>query len=208
MTGHVTLILGGARSGKSTWAERLAARGGRPVLVVATATAGDAEMAERIARHRAERPAAWRAVEEPLRLLHAIEAAANPGDAVIVDCLTLWVSNRIGDAIGFDADPEAWSLESWRSLESSLVGEAEALVASAAERNLLLILVSNEVGMGLVPATPLGRRYRDALGRVNQAVASRAESVVLMVAGLPIELRQLTVAPDRSTTPEPGPDRR
>lgn len=194
MTGQTTLILGGARSGKSAWAERRAAASGRPVLFVATATAGDDEMAERIARHRAERPAAWRTLEEPLYLRDAIQTAAQPGDAVLVDCLTLWVSNRIGAAIGFDADPDALQPEAWRDLETALCAEVEALVALAKEREQTLILVSNEVGLGIVPATTLGRRYRDLLGRVNQAVASQAESVVLMVAGLPIDLRQFTVA--------------
>ena len=191
MTGHATLVLGGARSGKSAWAEHVAAQSGRPVLFVATATAGDDEMAERIARHRTERPPDWRTVEEPLRLLHAIQTSARPGDAVLVDCLTLWVSNRLGDAIPCDADPDALPAEAWRALEAALAAEVEALVAAARERDLALILVSNEVGMGIVPATPLGRRYRDVLGRVNRAAAASADAAVLMIAGLPVDLRRL-----------------
>jgi adenosylcobinamide kinase/adenosylcobinamide-phosphate guanylyltransferase len=238
VTGHTTLILGGARSGKSTWAEHLASQSGHPVLFVATATAGDDEMAERIARHRAQRPPEWRTIEESSGLLDAVQTAARPGDAVLVDCLTLWVSNRIGDAIGSASygkpssptprgsrAPSGWRLggegqlrqddarhpdsepnlddlppELWRQLETSLATETEALVAAARERNLVLILISNEVGMGIVPATPLGRRYRDALGRVNQAAAATADSVVLMIAGLPVDLRKLTVAAGRRPT--------
>jgi adenosylcobinamide kinase/adenosylcobinamide-phosphate guanylyltransferase len=194
VTGHITLILGGARSGKSTWAEHLASQSGRPVLFVATATAGDAEMAARIARHRAARPPDWHTVEEPSELLDAVQAAARPGEAVLVDCLTLWVSNRIGFAIGAIPDADELPAEMWDPLETSLVTEAEALVATARERDLGLMLISNEVGLGIVPATPLGRRYRDALGRVNQAVAATADSVVFMIAGLPVDLRQLTAA--------------
>lgn len=194
MTGHTTLILGGARGGKSTWAEQLAGQSGRPVLFVATATAGDAEMAERITRHRAQRPPDWRTLEEPVRLLHAIRASAQPGDVVLVDCLTLWVSNLLGDAIDSEADPDALPLETWQTLETALVTEAESLVAFARDHNLTLILISNEVGLGIVPATPLGRHFRDLLGRVNQAAAREAETVVLMIAGLPVDLRQLTVA--------------
>ena len=194
MTGHTTLILGGARSGKSTWAEHLAAQSNRPVLFVATASAGDDEMAQRITRHRAQRPSEWRTIEEPSGLLHAIQTAARPGDAVLVDCLTLWVSNRIGDAIGAFPDVGDLPAQMWDQLETSLVTEAQILVATARERDLILILISNEVGMGIVPATPLGRRYRDVLGRVNQAVAVTADSVVLMIAGLPVDLRQLTAA--------------
>jgi adenosylcobinamide kinase/adenosylcobinamide-phosphate guanylyltransferase len=194
VTGHTTLVLGGARSGKSTWAEQLANASGRPVLFVATATAGDAEMAERITRHRAQRPSDWRTLEEPVHLLHAIRASAQPGDVVLVDCLTLWVSNLLGEAIGAEADPDVLPLETWQAFETALVTEAESLVAFARDYDLRLILVSNEVGLGIVPATPLGRHYRDLLGRVNQAVASTADSVVLMIAGLPVDLRQLTVA--------------
>lgn len=202
MSGYVTLILGGARTGKSAWAERLAEQSGRPVLFIATATAGDDEMAERIARHRANRASHWRTVEEPLRLHHAIEDAAQPGDAVLVDCLTLWVSNRIGAAIGPDADPDDLPSEAWQASETSLVAEAEALAAFARDHDLTLILVSNEVGMGVVPATTLGRRYQDVLGRVNQAAASAADSVILMIAGLPVDLRQL------AAPVPPGLDRR
>jgi adenosylcobinamide kinase / adenosylcobinamide-phosphate guanylyltransferase len=201
MTGHTTLILGGARSGKSVWAEHLASQSGRPVLFVATATAGDAEMAERITRHRAQRPPDWRTLEEPVRLLNSIRASAQPGDVVLVDCLTLWVSNIIVETIGPEQEADSLPGETWRAIETSIVDEAHALAPAARDRGLTLMLISNEVGLGVVPATSLGRRYRDILGRVNQAVASVADSVVLMVAGLPVDVRKLT-----ATLPPPGPD--
>lgn len=192
MSGHITLVIGGARSGKSTWAEQSMTQRGGPVLYVATATAGDDEMAERIARHRAKRPSHWRTIEEPDRLLDAIQANATTGDTVLVDCLTLWVSNVVLKAIGPERDPDAMPPAAWADIEASIVNEVNALLTVARERELTLILVSNEVGMGIVPATTLGRRYRDTLGRVNQAVGSTADAVILMVAGLAVDLRQFT----------------
>jgi adenosylcobinamide kinase/adenosylcobinamide-phosphate guanylyltransferase len=170
-----TLILGGARSGKSTFAERRAAESGRPVLYLATATAGDHEMAERIAAHRAARPTHWRTVEAPLDPAAAIREHAHAGDLVLLDCITLWASNRLL------AEPAPTDAE--------LVADAEAIAVAARETGADLVAVSNEVGLGLVPPYPLGRRYRDALGRVNQALASRADEAVFLVAGLPMRLK-------------------
>lgn len=186
----ITLILGGARSGKSDWAEGVAAGTGRPVIFLATATAGDAEMAERIAAHRASRSAVWRTVEEPTDLAAAVRDHARSGDIVLVDCLTLWVSNRLLDRIG-DADPDSLPGGAWAAIEVALLEATAALLAAARQQDAALILVSNEVGLGLVPPTPMGRRYRDALGRVNRLAAAAADSVVLMVAGLPVDLRRL-----------------
>jgi adenosylcobinamide kinase/adenosylcobinamide-phosphate guanylyltransferase len=192
VSGQITLVIGGARSGKSAWAERRARESGRQVHYVATATAGDDEMAERIAAHQSQRPASWRTIEEPVRLLHEIQASSTPGDAVLVDCLTLWVSNVLLQTIGPEGDPDTIPQEVWTVVEASIVNEVNALLTVARDRDLMLILVSNEVGMGVVPATSLGRHYRDILGRVNQAIGSRADSVILMVAGLAVDLRQLT----------------
>jgi adenosylcobinamide kinase/adenosylcobinamide-phosphate guanylyltransferase len=191
MSGRVTLVLGGARSGKSAWAEQHAAASGLPVLYVATATAGDDEMAARISAHKSRRSARWRTVEAPRQLADAVRASASPDSAVLIDCLTLWVSNELLATIGVQ-DPDRVPAATWTAREASLVSEARALMAIARERNLTLLLVSNEVGMGIVPATPLGRGYRDILGRVNQAVAGEADAVIFMVAGLAVDLRLLT----------------
>jgi len=162
----VILLLGGARSGKSALAVDLAKRSGAPVTFVATAEAGDSEMADRIAQHRRERPAAWMTVEEPLALIEAV-AAAPRSDLLVVDCLTLWVSNLIG-----------------RGQPSSAI-EAMALDAAGAlaSRTATAIVVSNEVGLGIVPDNPLARSYRDLLGRVNSLFAENAERVLVVVAG-------------------------
>jgi adenosylcobinamide kinase/adenosylcobinamide-phosphate guanylyltransferase len=191
VSGHITLVIGGARSGKSAWADQRAKQSGRRVLYVATATAGDDEMAERIAAHQAQRPASWRTVEEPNNLLQAIQANATPGDVVVVDCLTLWVSNVLLKAIGPERDANMTPLTVWTAIEASVVNEAKDMLTDARDRDLTLILVSNEVGMGVVPATSVGRHYRDILGRVNQVVGSASDSLILMVAGLAVDLRQL-----------------
>jgi adenosyl cobinamide kinase/adenosyl cobinamide phosphate guanylyltransferase len=163
------LLLGGARSGKSSLAVRLAAESAAPVMFVATAELRDAEMADRIARHRAERPAVWQTVEEPLALAHALEAA--PAEAcVVVDCLSLWVANLLERG---DEDVEQ---------------QAAAAAAIVAARGAKTIAVSNEVGLGVVPATPLGRAYRDVLGRVNTVWADVAEEAYFVVAGKALRL--------------------
>ena len=169
----VTLVLGGARSGKSAYAERLVALAGGsggPGLYVATAEAGDSEMAERIRRHRARRGDAWMTVEEPLELAEALRRYSAPGRPVLVDCLTLWLSNVM--AAERDVDAEV----------AGLTGTLGRLAGS-------VFLVSNEVGLGLVPATSLGRAFRDHAGRLNQAVAQVANRVIFVVAGLPLTLK-------------------
>jgi adenosylcobinamide kinase/adenosylcobinamide-phosphate guanylyltransferase len=164
----LVVLLGGARSGKSALAVRLA---GEEATLIATATAGDAEMEERIRRHRAERPAAWVTVEEPLALGAAL-AAVEPEGAAVVDCLSLWVSNLM---------EAGWS-------DAAIEREARAVVAAAAARAGLTVAVSNEVGLGIVPVTPVGRRYRDVLGRVNATWALASDRALLVVAGRTLEL--------------------
>jgi adenosyl cobinamide kinase/adenosyl cobinamide phosphate guanylyltransferase len=161
----LVLLLGGARSGKSALAVRLAEESGRPVLLVATAEPGDDEMAERIRLHRQSRPPEWTTVEEPLALRQALADA--PIEAVvIVDCLSLWVANTL---------EHGWT--------EARIEEDAAQTAAEAARRERTIAVSNEVGLGVVPATPLGRAYRDLLGRVNASWAAAADEAALVVAG-------------------------
>jgi adenosylcobinamide kinase / adenosylcobinamide-phosphate guanylyltransferase len=172
-----TLLLGGARSGKSTLAVEIASRHDGPVLFVATAEAGDDEMAARVRDHRAARPPTWETVERPTGLLDAIDEVRHDV-FVVVDCLTLWVSNELG--LG-------------RSVTDVQL-QAEGIAARLAERTGPSIVVSNEVGLGIVPVNELARTYRDLLGRVNGAFAARAERSYLVVAGLGLPLEAVTTA--------------
>lgn len=164
------LILGGARSGKSDLAHRLGVDSGMPVTFIATATGDDVEMDERIRRHRSARPPRWSTVEEPIELERSIQAAPE-GDFLIVDCLTLWVSNLLGAG----REPDAI-----RALASCAAHEV------ARRRG---VVVTNEVGLGIVPANDLARTFRDVLGAVNAIFADCAERSLLMVAGRSLELR-------------------
>ena len=171
--GSVTLVLGGVRSGKSRYAQQLAEQSER-VVFVATAKVSDDEMQKKIARHREERPAAWTTVEEPLELARVM-AHHQPGcDVVVVDCLTIFAANLLEEE-GEDED--------------AIEGRIAGLCAALSSASCSVVLVSNEVGSGVVPAYPLGRRYRDLLGEINQRVARVADDVVLMVAGLPLALK-------------------
>jgi adenosylcobinamide kinase / adenosylcobinamide-phosphate guanylyltransferase len=162
----LTVLLGGARSGKSRLAVDLATAEGRPVTFIATGEAGDAEMAERIAAHQAERPPTWATVEAPIDLDEAL-VAADPAHTVVVDCLTLWVANAFERGVDVD----------------DLLAAAETAAASAAGRSALTIAITNEVGLGIVPATSLGRAYRDALGSVNATWVDASAEAALVVAG-------------------------
>lgn len=168
MTGSLTLVIGGARSGKSRFAEGLITALPPPWLYVATAEARDNEMATRIAAHRARRDTGWRTFETPRDLAAALSACGRM--PVLVDCLTLWLSNTLLA----DAD-----------VEVEIAGLETVLAAPRSP----VVLVTNEVGLGIVPEHPLGRRFRDLQGLLNQRIAARADRVVLMVAGLPLALK-------------------
>ena len=165
---RLTLVLGGARSGKSRYAESLVTALPAPWIYVATAEARDAEMAERIAAHQARRGAGWRTLETPRDVVGALTAHGTT--PVLVDCLTLWLANAL--LAGADVD-----------------AEIERLEAALEQASAPLVLVANEVGFGIVPDNALGRRFRDLQGLLNQRIAARADRVVLVVAGLPLTIK-------------------
>jgi adenosyl cobinamide kinase/adenosyl cobinamide phosphate guanylyltransferase len=165
---RLTLVLGGARAGKSAHAERIAAGAGWPVCYIATAEAADDEMAARIARHRTARDPAWLTIEAPLDLAAAIAQA--PERLILVDCLTLWLSNLMHAASDVDA-------------------ATDAVLAATKARTAPTIMVANEVGLGIVPENALARAYRDAHGRLNQRVAAAADRALFIAAGLPLVLK-------------------
>jgi len=187
---RLILILGGARSGKSTFAERLAARSGKRVAFIATATASDADMQDRIARHRASRPAAWTTIEEPLDLVHALQEASKEADVILLDCMTLWLSNWMAQQAFVDGMDDRAFIHS--STEHVLAAtEALLAIVKTLDAGKTLLVVSNEVGLGIVPMHPLSRAYRDMLGWINQRIARDAERVYLMIAGLAVDIKQL-----------------
>ena len=169
MTASAVLVLGGQRSGKSRYAEDIVAGSGRTAIYLATATAGDEEMAERIARHRARR-SGWRTIEEPLAIAETIVGAGRDDTVILVDCLTLWLSNLIGA----NREPD---------------NETARLLAALGAARGSVVFVSNEVGSGVIPDNPLARRYTDALGTLNQRVAAVVSRVVLLTAGIPMLLK-------------------
>lgn len=172
----ITFILGGARSGKSAHAERLAAASGWPVTYVATARIGDDEFAARVAVHRERRPAHWALLEAPLDLGGIVREHDRAGHVLLIDCLTLWLANLLFPADG--TDPDGPPLDAFRAFD-----EALARVKGT------VIIVSNEIGLGVVPMGSVTRLYVDELGRLNQRVAAASTRATLMVAGLPLALK-------------------
>ncbi|WP_117192672.1 bifunctional adenosylcobinamide kinase/adenosylcobinamide-phosphate guanylyltransferase [Rhizobium terrae] len=169
-TGHVTLVLGGARSGKSGFSERLAKESGLERHYVATGRAYDDEMRERIARHRADRGAGWTTYEVPVDLVSHLEDTDGRGRVVLVDCLTLWVTNLMMEERDVDA-------------------AGGALVRALGTLSCRIILVSNEVGLGIVPDNKMAREFRDHAGRLHQRIAAEADEVFFVAAGLPLKMK-------------------
>jgi adenosylcobinamide kinase/adenosylcobinamide-phosphate guanylyltransferase len=233
LSAQMVLILGGARSGKSTFAERLALQSGKSVAYIATATAGDEDMRERIKRHQAARPAHWCTIElqypqtdrrerenlmppaAPLNsgnsnispptypvfasssfesgLTIALRQASVQADVILLDCITLWLANGLfmyEDKYGWEQDPPLHEINEYIDRAVATIEDVLRVVAALDHRKTLVV-VSNEVGLGIVPAYALGRLYRDALGRVNQRLASTATRVYLMVAGLGVNIKRL-----------------
>jgi adenosylcobinamide kinase/adenosylcobinamide-phosphate guanylyltransferase len=172
--GHLVLILGGARSGKSAYALTLGERYPEPRAFLATAEALDQEMAERIERHRRTRPSSWKTIEEPLKIVEALEGLEGHYGVIVLDCLTLWLSNLLGT---FHHDG------------AMMRGEIERLAEGIAHLLTPLIVVTNEVGLGIVPEHPTARLFRDLVGFANGELARVAEEVYLMFAGLPLRLK-------------------
>ncbi len=170
----VVLILGGVRSGKSRYAQQLAEQSARVKFVATAERRDDEEMHRKIERHRAERPADWMTVEEPLALSRVIKSSEEDCDAILIDCLTLFGANL---------------MERYAGAENQLQADVEELCVTLRASSRKVILVSNEVGSGVVPAYELGRRFRDVVGEINQRVAEVADTVILMVAGLPLSLK-------------------
>ncbi|MEX2247665.1 MAG: bifunctional adenosylcobinamide kinase/adenosylcobinamide-phosphate guanylyltransferase [Dehalococcoidia bacterium] len=197
----LTLILGGARSGKSDMAQRLAVASGRDVLVVATMEPRDDEMTARIAAHRAARPAGWRTLEEPRDVMGHLPSLAPPGGFVVFDCLTMWVANMLLERFPVPEDLLPGMVDAG---VSEIAGRVEEFAAWAAAYEAEIAVVSNEVGMGVVPPYPLGRMFRDALGAANAMVAGRADRAYLLVAGLAVDLKALGARPVETFGKAPG----
>lgn len=207
----ITLVLGGARSGKSSLAEKLAQKraGLLNVLYVATLQPYDDEMRERVVKHQASRPATWRTLEAPFELTQTILTELRNETLVLVDCLAVWSSNRLVKVSGLldnlaeitediktEHEPAATTISrslalNYQQLEIDLTSEINHLIAEMRRQKRDLILVSNEVGLGLVPAYPLGRAYRDLLGRLNQTIAAQADETLMIWAGIPVDLKRM-----------------
>lgn len=185
MSAKIVLVTGGARSGKSTFAERYAAQGGRKVAYIATAQIYDDEMQERVKLHQSRRPASWPTFEAPYHAEEAMAQAVQCADAVLFDCLTLYTSNLL---LAPDAPTDR------EERYQAVLAAIDKLVASAKQSSVDVIFVTNEVGAGIVPENALAREYRDVAGLVNQKVARVADEVYLVVCGMAVELKKLAVS--------------
>lgn len=183
--GKITLVIGGARSGKSTFAEKMC-ENANSVTYVATAQACDKEMEERIARHRKRRPASWRTLESPINLWENIKTISGDTEFILIDCVAVWCANRLL-TLGEEITEEWW--ERFDSLEAALFDEIRSSLDYVRDMSYCMVIVTNEVGFGVVPPTPLGRAYRDLLGRINQLLAKESHRVYLLVAGVPLKIK-------------------
>jgi len=170
---QITVVTGGARSGKSRFAESLAMKQGEPLLYIATAAFGDGEMSERIARHQSRRGAAWQTIEEPYDLVGVLTGHDGWFKAILVDCITLWLTNLL---LKYES-------------KDTVLEEVRRTVLSLADLKTPLILVSNEVGMGIIPDNPLGRTFCDLSGEANEILAAAADEVYVTFSGLPLKLK-------------------
>ncbi len=178
--GKLIFITGGARSGKSNLAMEIAAKEGGEVAYIATAEALDKEMRERIEKHKSERPPAWETYEEPLKVRALVDRLSLQKKVILIDCLTLLTSNLLLSQENRVEDPK-WQEE--------ILGEIKKLAELSSEVTAQVIIISNEVGMGLVPPNPLGRVYRDILGRANSIMADKADEVFIMISGIPLKIK-------------------
>jgi adenosylcobinamide kinase/adenosylcobinamide-phosphate guanylyltransferase len=197
-----TLIIGGARSGKSDLALQLAKASGRDVLFVATMEPRDDELRARVRAHRGARPDSWRTLEEPLAVVDALTREARTGEFVLLDCVTLWISNLLLDAAG-ERDVDAMAAGDAAGIVAATGAEAERLVRWLTSFAGHVAIVTNESGAGVVPAYRLGRMFRDALGAANRRLAASCDTVLYTVAGLALDLRALGARPidDAAETP-------
>lgn len=183
-TGKLVLFLGGARSGKSRMAEELALETGGPVAYIATASVLDDEMARRVALHQERRPAHWVTVEETVDLAGALERVPQNVVTVVIDCLTIWLTNKL--LARYD---DALSLAEYGEIEDEIRAELARFCVAAHQKPYRTVVVSNEVGCGIVPELPLGRLFRDIAGRANQQMAKEADAVYFAVAGYPLQVK-------------------
>jgi len=187
---ELTLIIGGVRSGKSVFAMKLAERSGGSVLFLATMAPGDDEDRRRVRRHQEARPSHWQTVEEPLAVPEALLRWGPSFETVVLDCLTLWVARIMeSEGVGTPREGDLPSSEAER-IEKAAEGRVSDLLAAYAGQSCSLVVVSNEVGAGLVPTYPSGRLFRDLLGLANQRLAAQADTVYYLVAGLPLTLKR------------------
>ena len=196
-----TLITGGARSGKSTFAELLAAQAKRPVIYIATAQIWDGEMALRVKKHQEQRPSSWRLIEEPLNICETLTELKNEEVVILLDCVTLWLTNlllagqaELSDHANQSDQASPSNLQTppfiYSHVEPEILAKVQEVSRLAQEIKPKVIFVTNEVGQGIVPENPLARAYRDLAGRSNQILARSADHVYMVVAGLPMDLKE------------------